>query len=235
MTCLTIVQSVCKRLGLDSPNYVVGNTSQSVSMVLEICNEAGQELSRKYPWSGLLSVGNFTTVATELQGILDSIAPGLDYIINDTIWNRTLRRPIFGPKTPQGWEQQKAFAINGPWSSYRIIGGTLTMYPVPAAGQDAYFEYISKYWVTKASDSSGSATWTNDADTTKLDENLIILDTIWRYRAAKGFDYQEDFNKAERLRNDLATRDGGKDFLNLTNAKYDIFPGVIVPSGSWNL
>lgn len=28
-------------------------------------------------------------------------------------------------------------------------------------------------------------------------------------------------------------RDGGRDMLNLDNAKYDIFPGVVVPAGSW--
>lgn len=233
MTCLSIVQSICLRVGLDSPSSALGSNDRNVLQIVELSNESGQELARRYPWQNLLAVGNFTTVATESQGSIDTIAPGLDYIINDTIWNRTLRRPVYGPKTPQNWEQQKAFAINGPWSGYRLIGDTLAMYPVPTAGQDCYFEYISKNWVTTAS--STSAYWTVDTDTPKLDNNLLVLDTVWRWKAAKGLDYSEDFNKAERLYQDLATRDGGKDWLNTSNTKYDIFPGVIVPAGSWNL
>lgn len=233
MSCLTLVQSVFKRLGLNTPASVVGNTDRQVIQVLELCNEAGQETARRYPWQALLAVGNFTTVATESQGSVQTIAPGLDYIINDTIWNRSLRRPVFGPKTPQTWEQQKAFAINGPWSNYRIIGDTLAMYPVPAAGQDCYFEYISKNWVTTGS--STSSTWVLDADTPLLDNNLLVLDTIWRFKQAKGLEYAEDFNKAERLCADLMARDGGKDWLSLTNTKYDIYPGIVVPAGSWNV
>lgn len=234
MSCLTLVQSVCLRIGLDAPIQAIGSTDRQVLQIVELTNESGQELARRYPWQSLLAVGSFTTVATETQGDIETIAPGLDYIINDTIWNRTLRRPVYGPKTPQNWEQQKAFAINGPWSGYRLIGGVLAMYPVPTAGQDCYFEYISKNWIS-TSTSQTSATWTNDADTPLLDNNLLVLDTIWRWKAAKGLDYAEDFTKAERLYLDLSNRDGGKDWLNLSNTKYDIFPGVIVPAGSWNL
>jgi hypothetical protein len=234
MTCLTLIQSVCLRVGLDSPNSAIGNTDRQIKQVVELANEAGQECARRYPWQVILAVGNFTTLAAESQGTVESIAPGLDYIINDTIWNRTLRRPVFGPQTPQAREQQKAFAINGPWSSYRLIGGLLSMYPTPTAGQDCYFEYISKNWVTKST-SGTSATWTNDADTPLLDNNLLVLDTIWRFKQQKGLDYAEDFSKAERALLDLAARDGGKDTISMVGTKYDIWPGVIVPAGSWSL
>jgi hypothetical protein len=232
-TCLDIVSSICLRVGFDAPSSAVGTTNRQIAQIVEVCNESGQELARRYPWQALLSVGSFDTVATETQGAVSTIAPGLDYIINDTIWNRDLRRPVFGPKTPQAWEQQKAFAINGPWSNYRIIGDSLSMYPVPTAGQSCYFEYISKYWVS--STGLDADNWQSDSDTPKLDKNLLILDTIWRWKSAKGLDYAEDFNKAERLFNDLAGRDGGKDTINLANNKYDIYPGIVVPAGSWSV
>ena len=234
MSCLTLIQSVCLRVGLDAPTAALSSSDRNIKQIVELSNEAGQELARRYPWQSLLNVGNYTTVATEVQGTISTIAPGLDYIINDTIWNRSLRRPVFGPKTPQTWEQQKAFAINGPWSNYRLIGDTLTMYPVPAAGQNCYFEFQSKNWIT-TSTASTSATWTNDADVPKLDNNLLVLDTIWRWKQQRGLEYAEDFAKSERLYNDLAGRDGGKDSISLDGTKYDIYPGIVVPSGSWNV
>lgn len=235
MTCLTIVQTILSRLSQTSTNDAVGSSSQEIKTVLALCNEEGQDLAARYPWTALQTEATFTTLAAEDQGVLTTIAPGVDYIVNDTIWNRSLRRPVFGPRNQQSWQQQKAFAINGPWSSYRIQAGHIKMYPVPTAGQSCYFEYISKNW---CSDSTGATTyseWNANADLPLLDEQLIILGTIWRWKKLKGFEYAEDFNTYERRVNNAMGRDGGKDWLNTSNTKYDIFPGVVVPAGSWNL
>ena len=78
MNCLSIIQSVCLRVGLDSPNAAVGSTDLQVKQIVELSNEAGQELARRYPWSCLLTVGNFTTLATESQGTIASIASDLE-------------------------------------------------------------------------------------------------------------------------------------------------------------
>jgi len=64
---------------------------------------------------------------------------------------------------------------------------------------------------------------------------LIVLGTIWRWKKLKGFDYAEDFNVYERRIMDAMSKDGSKDWLSLSNTKYDIFPGIVVPSGSWNV
>lgn len=232
MTCLTIVQSVCRRMGLTVPTTVFGGNDSTHRQIAELASEAGKDMARRYQWQALNKEVSFTTLATENQGALSVIADGMDYIINDTIWNRSLRRPVFGPKVPQTWQQQKAFAINGPWSSFRIQEGSLMMYPVPETGQTCYFEYITKNWVVS---DSGAAEFTKDTDTSLLDEEALKLDTLWRFKSQKGLEYAEDFNKAERMIQDLKGRDASKDWLNLSNTKYDIFPGVIVPAGSWNV
>lgn len=233
--CLQIVQSICKRVGVVAPTSAVGSSDLQIIQILELVNEEGKEQSTRYPWQALLNVGDYTTVATELQGEIETIAPGLDYIINDTIWNRSLRRPVFGPRTPQSWEQQKAFAINGPWSNYRIQQGGLNMYPVPEAGQDCYFEYVTKYWCTDVTGATGREDFAVDTDFPLLLDELIIKGAIWRWKMIKGFDYSEDYAKYERQLADTMSRDGGKDWLNLSNTRYDIYPGIVVPSGSWNI
>ena len=235
MTCLTIIQTVCNRLGLAAPTSAVGSSDQQIANIVALCNEEGQDLAARYEWTALQTEATYTTLAAELQGVVETIAPGLNYILNDTIWNRTLRRPVYGPRTPQSWQQQKAFAINGPWSSHRIKGGSLYMFPVPSAGEDCYFEYITRNWCTDSTGVTGYSSWDDDADIPVLSEQLIILGTIWRWKKLKGFEYAEDFATYERRVMDAMTRDGGKDWLSLTNTKYDLMPGVVVPSGSWNL
>jgi hypothetical protein len=139
---------------------------------------------------------------------------------------------VYGPKSQQDWQQSKAMQINGPFNSYRIIADAINFYPVPAAGQTCAFEFISRNWIN-TSVGATSSYWTNDTDTPKLDSQLIVLGTIWRWKQAKGLDYAEDFSKYERRINDAMGRDASKPILNANGTRYDIEPVVMVPSGSW--
>lgn len=233
MSLLTIIQNVAPRIGIQTPSYVYGNQDLMVQRLLGIANEEGRELSKRYDWQALKNVATFTTVATTSQGSLTTLAGSdFDHIINETFWNRTQRRPVFGPLTDQQWEQLTAQQINGPWNQFRIIGGQIWFIPIPQAGQTCAFEWVSKNWVS-TSVGGTSSTWTNDADTGRIDEVLMEFGVVWRWKQMQSFDYAEDFNKYERLVEDGMARDGGKPILNLNAAWPDVYPGVIVPSGNW--
>ena len=234
MNCLTIIQTVCKRIGILSPFAAYTSTDPQIQQLLELANEEGQEQAERYPWQTLQREAAFTTVATQVQTSISSITSGFLYIVNDTIWNRTLRRPVYGPKSEQDWQRDKAMQINGPFNSFRIIADQINFYPNPAAGQSCYFEYITDQWVSK-SGGGASNTWASDSDTPYLDDKLIVLGTIWRWKAAKGLDYAEDFAKYERRIADLTSKDAGKPTLNMGGAHYDIQPLIMVPAGSWSI
>lgn len=231
-TCLSIIQSVCKRIGILSPNVAFGATDQQIIQLVELCNEEGQELAKRVQWQALQAEATFTTVNTELQGNMSTIAAGFKYLVNNTIWNRSLRRPVYGARTEQEWQQQKAIQLNGPFNSFRIFQDKLYFYPAPPAGQTVAFEYLSNNWVSTPTGMT-SASWTNDADIPFLTDQLIILGTIWRWKCAKGLDYAEDFAKYERAVTDEIGRDGSKPILNTTGASYDIQPAILVPRGNW--
>lgn len=231
MSLLTLVQNACNRIGVLAPTTVIGNTDQLTIQFLALANEEGQELSERYEWQALRAEATFVTVAAELQGNLSAIAPGLKSITNDTIWDRDTRRPIFGPLAPQRWQQLKALAFVGPWYQFRIFNNEIRFIPAPAAGDSCFFEYTTKNWVATSGNSASS--WTADTDTALLDEDILCMGLIWRWKAAKGMVYTQDFDKYERRILDAMAADASKDILNLGDERYDIFPGVIVPSGSW--
>lgn len=235
MTCLAVLQKVCQRVGLNSPTYVIGNTDPQIIQLLAILNEEGEELAQRTAWQALTEEATFATVATEIQGGITTIAPGLKYIINDTIWNRDLRRPVYGPLAAQRWQQLKAMSMQGPFNQFRIRGDDLLMIPAPAASQNCYFEYVSSNWVRDSGSTASRDEYEVDDDVSYLDESLLVLGTIWRWKAQKGFDYTMDHEKYERRVMDAIARDGSKDVLNMGDTRYDIFPGITVPSGSWNL
>jgi hypothetical protein len=187
-----------------------------------------------FPWAELTQEATFTTVAEENQGPMNAFGT-VNYIINDTIWNRSLRRPVFGPLAPQRWQQQKAMSMQGPWNQFRIRNDYLLMIPAPAAGQECYFEYITFAVVSVRSDEPFNYyRFLTDDDNSLLDEELITLGIIWRFKAHKGFDYEEDKQKYEAYKTYRQSKSGGATVLSLNDAKWDIYPGIVVPSGSWS-
>lgn len=235
MTLLQLIQEVCPLLAITSPNAVTGSADPQVLQLWKIANEEGRKLSARYPWQSLQNESSFLTVATESQGAITTLAgAGFRYIINETIWNRSLMRPVFGPLTPSQFEQLKAQTMNGPWNQYIFRGGNVLFTPVPTAGQSCYFMWVTKYWaLSNASVAQGG--FLADDDTTVLDNDIFLQGLIWRWNKRKGFDYAEDFAEYERLVADAMARDGGKPTLNLDGYRNTLSPGIIVPTGSWNV
>lgn len=233
-TLLQTIQKVCKRIGILAPNAAFTSTDLQIQQLVELCEEEGQIQAARYQWQTLQTEAIFTTLAAQLQGTLATIAPGCKYIVSDTIWNRTLRRPVYGPRTEQEWQQIKAIQINGPFNSYRVINDAINFYPNPVAGQTCAFEYISRNWIT-TSGGSTSSIWTSDTDTTKLDDQLMLLGTRWRWKMAKGLDYSEDFASYERIITDSMGRDASKPRLSMSGTIYEIQPVIAIPSGSWGV
>lgn len=232
MSLLTLIQSVTGRIGITSPLIVATSSDPQIIQLKNIANEEGKNMAAGYPWQCLQVSTTFTTVNTESQGLINTLAPGYKKIINETIWNRDLRRPVFGALSPQQWEQLKAQTMQGPWNQYRIQQGSLNFIPAPMAGQTCAFEYLSKNWIV-AIDASTKSAFSSDNDEPLLDEDIMTQGVIWRWKKYKGFEYAEDFNEYQRLKMDAEAGDGGKARLNLNGNRFDIVPAIVITSGSW--
>lgn len=233
MSLLTIVQDVTQRLGIGVPAAVAGSADPSAIQLLALLNRAGRALAARTNWMALSAEATFTTVATENQGALTTIAPNLKFIVDDTIWNRTLRRPVYGPLSPQGWGERKAMVFTGPWNQFRILGTQLKFIPAPVAGQTCAFEYVTKAWATDATGVTTKTSFSVDTDVALLDEELLTTDLLWRWKASKGIEFGVDQQEHEGLVLDAMARDGSKPILNMNGGPDGIAPVVFVPRGSW--
>lgn len=235
MSLLTIVQNACREIGITAPTAVYTNADPQIVQLLALSNREGRTLLRRGRWQGCDQQSTFTTLATEIQGTMASLAgTDFNYILNDTIWNRTLLRPVFGPVSSANWQQMTAQNIAGPFNQFRIRAGSLRFIPSPTAGQTCAFEWMSKNWC-QSSLAVGQSSWAADTDTGILDEDLLTLGLIWRWKAAKGFDFGQDFEEYEKQVVNALGRDGGKPRLNFCGTNQDIFPSILVSSGSWSV
>jgi len=231
MTCLTIIQDVCQRINLPNPSSAAQSTDPAILQLVALANKEGEWQSNK-DWQVLTKETSFITTAVQLQTTLDVTAPGLKNIINDTIWNRDLRRPVYGPMTAQRYQQVQAAVFVGPWNQFIIQQNQILFFPVPSPGQTCWFQYTTQNWCESAG-GIGQSRFTMDDDVLLLREDLFKLGLEWRWKKAKGLEYAQEFADYETFMADAYARDGTKDIINMGSARYDIYPGILVPSGSW--
>ena len=94
-------------------------------------------------------------------------------------------------------------AANGGWI---MLGGRLEFFPAPT-GQ-AQFPYISNRFA-RSEDGTAKDKFTSDNDTFVLNERLLTLGLIWRWKAQKGMDYAEDMATYEQALMQDKARDRG--------------------------
>lgn len=220
MNVLEIVQSVCGSIGLQQPNSLIGSSDIQTIQLRELLNEEGTELASRSSsgWQALVREASFTTIASEDQGAIKTIIGTVNayrLIINETIWNRTTKVPLYGPRTSRVWQGFKALTFAGPYGEYRIRGGHLLILPVPAAGNSCFFEYVTKNWLQSSDASEQRSQISHDEDEPLLDDEILRAGVIWRWKQVKGLDYSADFQKYESRVVDALARDGTKARLNL--------------------
>lgn len=234
LSLLTIVQNFCKRTGLASPGTVVGNTDQIVIQVLGLLEEAGIQLRERGTWQSLVNEATHTTVAAESQGAITTIASnGFNWILWETLYDRTNQLPLVGPASANLWQFYKAIAVTGPRYTFRVRGGNFIVQPTPTAGDTWAFEYVSKNWITNSAGASPKEYFTADDDLILLPEEVLIAELRWRWKKEKGQAYAEDFNSCEAMISAALGRDAIKPTLAMDGGYQKLGPGIYVSPGSW--
>jgi hypothetical protein len=231
MTLLTIVQNASDTIGLSRPSAVVSSTDGNVRTLLSFAQTEGRELLERFGWPATQKQATHTTLNAELQGVMTTIAPGFSYIINNTFWNRTLTVPVPGPLSPQEYQALKARSSTGPYSQYKLQAGNLYGYPAPSASDTWVFEYQTNYFC-KSSGGTDQSAWAADTDTGILDENLMEMGIVWRFKKKNGLDYSEDYRVYEQKLANATSRVGGKQTLDLEGGGPT--SGIYIPEGTWS-
>jgi hypothetical protein len=233
-TILSIVQDAADIVGFPRPTILAASNNPIERQLRAIMNETGQYIANAHEWTKLLKIATITTVASEDQGTLDSLMPNFAWEVYETFWNYNQLRPLGAPSSSQHWQALKAFNVAGPYYDWRIRDGKLYLYPAPPAGEELTIEYVSKAWLRNA---AGSATYdaiTADTDVPLLDERLLKLEFMWRYKSTKGLPYAEEKLAADEHLNRTIARDGGMVTLRDTVFNESTFP-LNMPEANWNI
>jgi hypothetical protein len=220
MTLLTIVRNASDRLGLPRPSAVAASTDQSVLTLLGLAQEEGKTLAGRHTWQVLQTEYTFPTVASTASYALPS---GFDQMLKDTVFNRTRRRRMVGDLSPSQWQETQASLVTMVNPAFRIRGNLFYISPTPTAAETVAYEYISKNWCQSAG-SVGQSAWVADTDTGILDEELMTLGVVWRFKASKGLDYAESMSNYEIEVAKAIFKDGARVTIDTSCSERDRVP-----------
>jgi hypothetical protein len=203
-----------------------------------LANEVISDVTnRGKSWTIFQKEATFVTVAAELQGAIATIAPyGFKSLIVDTAYDRTSRRPLFGPRSAQLWQESEALPQTGPFYSYRIWKGNFYLQPAPPAGLTIAFEYASDMAILAPDGVSWKKRFSADDDKFALDDDILLTGLRWKWKREQGITYsQEKLDFEELLANAMGnTADLGPLSLEGSSGQA-IRPGIFVPAGNWPL
>lgn len=186
MSLLTMVQNAAPKCGLQQPSGVVSSTDPNVVLLRTLADEEGELLSDRHEWQAQKKTATHTTVAANLQGSMDDIAPGWRRIVNDTMWNDSID-VLYVPLDDQRWRefQDRPYGLI---RGFRIVDNNLYILEAPTAGQTIKFEYVTRYYCEN-NVGTEQAAWAADTDVGILPERLMRMGLVWRWREVKGLDY----------------------------------------------
>lgn len=232
MTLLSIVQNASIECNQPSPTTVINNTDITVKQMLSLTNAIGDELQKDYAWQTLIREAQFSAVATASQGTIVSKALTFDRFVNDTMFNRTAGWKIRGPISSQEWQRIQSTGVAGLDRAFYIREGNIYMTPTPTAGDSIYFEYVITQWAESVA-AVGKTSFTVDTDVCRLNERLMTMALVYRFRQAKGLPHVEYLARFEKFLKNLLLSDGAKAIISMAGPHR--LTGINVPEGSWGL
>jgi hypothetical protein len=231
---LGIVQRACATIGIPQPTSVISNLDDQVQQLLWLTQIAGDDIASGHDWSKLVVVRTFTPTATQEQDEPPAASVAFSrFAPASRMWDVNRRRPIYGPLNRDDWQALLTTTFTGLEKYWTMIGGKVNVYPTPEVTDSFRYTYITKNWIRH---NGGDQTtdvdeWTADTDEPLIPASLVYLSTIWRWRQAKGLDYQHDLSMFNDDLGREAARDRGPKEINLSmtpDLPDTVWPGRIL-------
>ncbi len=207
MTILSVIQDACAQgLGLEVPDEVFASTDRSMIEMQRIANEMARRITDSYDWQDLCKIETITGDGSTTANDLPS-----DYrrmLKEAKVWSSSLETSLSHIQSLDKWLELDVQSFDFVINAWTIYGGQMHIKPALASAVTAKYFYVRNTIVT-ASDASLKTTFTLDDDVFALNEDLLKLGIIWRWKEYKKLDYAEDLADYEELKERLIIADKG--------------------------
>jgi hypothetical protein len=207
MTVKDALTSAASRIMGVRPTVFFSSTNALEGDLTELVNAVAKDIIKSHDWRVLTKLctltGDGTSEGFDLPADYDRMQKGSSL--------QSSTAPLYGYQPvvdPDEWltlQMPYGRCTLGRWIKF---GGKIHILPKPALGQEIKFFYQSNLF---ALDENGTpkARFEKDSDSFLLDEEMLTLALVWRYRQQKRIDYTDDQALFEKTFNELAGADKG--------------------------
>ncbi len=232
MTVASACQSALVRLIGRRPSTIFSSAEQTVVEIAELATEVATDIAKSHDWQALTKfhtiTGDGTTVAFDKPSDYDRMAMAQGIVDNQSWFWGYAEAPDLNTWTQMQNGYYLGVAHPGWWM---LLGDQFQFQPAPAADATATFPYISRNFA-RSGTGEGKAVFTNDEDTFVLEDRLLTLGLIWRWRAQKRLEYAEDLQTYEIALSQAQARDKGSRVIRHNASR---LPANAVNAWPWEL
>lgn len=208
MSFLTACQSSALRLIGRKPNTFFSSQDTFEMEIVDLANEVAKVIADQHDWQVLTKVHTLTG-----DGVTTSFSLPSDYdrqlfdsrIYDATNWAWGYCRVVRADEWLALQIRDFATITPGFWT---LLENQLQFLPAPPDTEEAKFMYIGNS-IVRDENGNLKSSFTADSDTFVLDERLLTLGIIWRWREQKRLESAADQANYDALYSDIAGRDGG--------------------------
>lgn len=231
MSLLTVFQQACTSgIALEKPSAVYGSTTREHVELANIANEMAAMIAASHEWQILNKIAVITG-----DGTTEDFALPADFdrmLDKSQLWSTSLETPLSPISDRDQWLELDIKSFDFVINAWIIYAGEIHIKPALSTGVQVKYFYQSNLWGLNGA--TPISEFTADTNTFRIDERLLKLGIIWKWREMKGLPYAEDLATYERLLAKLAMRDKGSRIIRLGKAVLPrdttvAYPQSIVP------
>lgn len=216
MTTLSVIQDACTSgIALEKPTAVYGSATREHIELASLLNEAAGMIADAHEWQTLNRIATITGDGSDEDFALPSdFGRMLD---KSQLWSSSLETPLTPISDRDQWlgldVQSFDFVIN----AWIIYGDEIHIKPALASAVTVKYWYQSNLW-GRTSGATNIATFTADTDVFRLNERLLKLALVYKWREMKGLPYAENMADYQDLLAKLINRDKGSRIIRIGRA-----------------
>ena len=205
-TVLEIAKRVALKLGLDQPSALFSSTDRTDQELAEALLDAVDEILDAHDWQALRTISTITGDASTLSWAVPADFHRL--LLDPELYSSAFEVALTFISDPNEWLRYQTQTYDSVVNLWHLYQDEIHTDPAIGTGVTAKYWYISNKAVADSS-STAKAQFTADSDTFRLDDEMLRLCVIYKFRQNKGLPYAEEMADYERKKGKVILSDGG--------------------------
>jgi len=188
LTLAQFLDGVLLESGMGTETVYAASSKDDIKRLVYLANRSARRIATGFNWQALITTYSFTlTTDTEYP-----LPTDIRSFIPDTTFVDSYLFGVDMATRPQLWRYLQVNTTGtGPRYRMRVMGDKIQVYQ-PQSGDEITFEYISDNPVMDTDGTTTQKLFDADTDTWRLDDDLLQMDIIWRYKKLLGLEWQVD-------------------------------------------